>query len=1099
MSEPTADRNLLFGILALQMDFINRDALIKAMNAWVLEKAKPLGQILQEQGVLRNDNRELLEALVQRHLELHDNDPEKSLASVSSFHSAREELQQITDAALQASLAVVSSAAARGPEYTVDEVRPAGLRYRILRPHARGGLGEVFIAEDQELHREVALKEIQPRHAHDPISRGRFLLEAEVTGRLEHPGIVPVYGLGQYDDGRPFYAMRFIQGDNLKEAIRRFHEADKPGRDLSERSLEFRQLLGRFVDVCDAIAYAHSRGVLHRDLKPGNIMLGKYGETLVVDWGLAKPIDCPEPALNADETTFRPSSGSGLLETQMGAAIGTPAYMSPEQAAGRLDRVGPASDVYSLGATLYALLTGQAPFQEGDAGSVLQKVQRGDIVWPRQVKPGTPAALEAICRQAMALNPEERYPTALALAADVEHWLADEPVSAYREPWRVKLGRWLKRHRTGVIAAAAALGVALLSLAVLAVVLTTANQQLRAANARAEANYREAERQKREVEQAVERERKARETAQANYQLARGAVEQYLAKVTDDPRLNEVGLRGLRRELLEEAGKFYTRFIEERGNDPRLRADLATAYFKSAFIASEMGTRTQALERYQQAAAILEELIAAHPEGTEYHRDLARAYHYLGAVQTDAGQLAAAQKSYEQARAIREKLTATQPDVPEYQNDLARTYNNLAVVLNATGQPAAGDQSLDQAHALFEKLAAAHPEVHEYQYGLAGSYLHLGGRQFGLGQLAAARKSYEQAQALFEKLVPAHPEVPQYQRYLAKAYGGLGNVYWNLGQRATALKANEQARVLQRKLATAHPEVPWYQAELASTHQNRGFMQRILGQGTAALLSYERARDLLEKLTAAQPEVTEYQGDLARAYNHLGILQQALGQRGPALKSYEQARALWEKLTVAHPDASPYQTQLAGAYHQLGLLQRTLGQRDVAFKSHEEARVLREKLAADHPDVAEYQSDLAATYHNLGILHSDTGQRAAALQSFEQARGLREKLVTDHPDISSYQRELALIYYDLGCFYALSSAASRQDAQLPQAERERLGEHYTSLALGFLSKAQAAGYFKDRAHVEHMKKDTDLDAIRAHDGFKKLVKELEEPVKEGVK
>ncbi len=236
------------------------------------------------------------------------------------------------------------------------------------------------MAEDRELLREVALKEIQERHAQDPVSKGRFLLEAEITGGLEHPGIVPVYGLGQYADGRPFYAMRFIQGDSLKEAIQRFHEKDQETgiasvnrdgvaktqsrgqRSVGERNLEFRQLLRRFIDVCNAIAFAHSRGVLHRDLKPGNIMLGKYGETLIIDWGLAKAAGRTADGNVRDETTFRPSSGSGQAATIMGAAIGTPAYMSPEQAAGRLDVLGPASDVYGLEATLYAVLTGRAPW-----------------------------------------------------------------------------------------------------------------------------------------------------------------------------------------------------------------------------------------------------------------------------------------------------------------------------------------------------------------------------------------------------------------------------------------------------------------------------------------------------------------------------------------------------------------------------------------------------------------------------------------------------------------------------------------------------------------------------------------------------------------
>src|SRR5262249_51987048 len=149
-----------------------------------------------------------------------------------------------------------------------------GGRFRVLRPHAQGGLGEVFVAEDTELHREVALKAIRPSYAHDPQSRTRFVLEAEVTGGLEHPGGVPVYGLGTYSDGQPYYAMRFVRGDSLKEAIRKYHEAEGRGRDPGERALALRELLGRFVDVCNAVAYAHSRGVLHRDLKPGNVMLG---------------------------------------------------------------------------------------------------------------------------------------------------------------------------------------------------------------------------------------------------------------------------------------------------------------------------------------------------------------------------------------------------------------------------------------------------------------------------------------------------------------------------------------------------------------------------------------------------------------------------------------------------------------------------------------------------------------------------------------------------------------------------------------------------------------------------------------------------------
>src|SRR5205814_1937625 len=181
--------------------------------------------------------------------------------------------------------------------------------------------------------------------------RQRFLLEAEITGGLEHPGIVPVYGLGSYGDGRPYYAMRFIKGDSLKDAIARFHAEEALKKDPGRRSLALRKLLRRFVDICNAIDYAHSRGVLHRDIKPGNVIVGRHGETLVVDWGLAKAVGRADPDPSADERPLVPSSASGSAGTLPGSALGTPAYMSPEQARGDLAALGPQSDVYSLGAT----------------------------------------------------------------------------------------------------------------------------------------------------------------------------------------------------------------------------------------------------------------------------------------------------------------------------------------------------------------------------------------------------------------------------------------------------------------------------------------------------------------------------------------------------------------------------------------------------------------------------------------------------------------------------------------------------------------------------------------------------------------------------
>jgi WD40 repeat protein/tRNA A-37 threonylcarbamoyl transferase component Bud32 len=340
-----------------------------------------------------------------------------------------------------------------------DDIAVDGGRFRVLRAHARGGLGAVFVALDTELHREVALKRMRRRQARDPACRSRFLQEAEITGGLEHPGIVPVYGLGDSDDDRPFYAMRLIRGDSLKDAIDAFHADEILRRDARARSLELRKLLGRFIDVCDTIEYAHSRGVLHRDIKPSNVVVGKHGETLVVDWGLAKPLGRATTGSDADEQPLTPSSTVGSAETLAGSVLGTPAYMSPEQASGHRDELGPRSDVYGLGATLYCVLTGRRPFEGEDVEDVLRAVQRGAFSPPRQINPALDRALEAVCLKGMALRPHDRYPSARALADDLERWLADEPVSVYREPLSTRATRWGRRHRT----LAAAAGVLLIT------------------------------------------------------------------------------------------------------------------------------------------------------------------------------------------------------------------------------------------------------------------------------------------------------------------------------------------------------------------------------------------------------------------------------------------------------------------------------------------------------------------------------------------------------------------------------------------------------------------------------------------------------------
>ncbi len=296
-------------------------------------------------------------------------------------------------------------------------------RYQVLRSHARGGLGEILVALDTELKRQVALKVIQSSHANDPVSQARFVLEAQVTGGLEHPGIVPVYGLGRDADGRPYYVMRFIEGETLKAAIMRFHGREGRQEDPRDREVLFRRLLQSFVAACNAVAYAHSRGVVHRDLKPENIMLGPFGETLVVDWGIVKTLESREPEDRKEGGTSADREDPSL--TLPGSAVGTPRYMSPEQASGSS----------MMWERRVISMVWERPFIACSSAMLLSPRTMCTRFWivfagASSLHPGgydarlTPA-LEAICLKAMALRPEERFGSALALATEIEQWLAD--------------------------------------------------------------------------------------------------------------------------------------------------------------------------------------------------------------------------------------------------------------------------------------------------------------------------------------------------------------------------------------------------------------------------------------------------------------------------------------------------------------------------------------------------------------------------------------------------------------------------------------------------------------------------------------------------
>jgi serine/threonine-protein kinase len=854
----------------------------------------------------------------------------------------------------------------RTATFSIGSSTSDGQRFRLLRPHARGGLGAVFVALDYELHREVAIKQLLNHHADDPVSRRRFLIEAEVTGGLEHPGIVPVYGLGTYADGRPYYAMRFIRGDSLKEAIDRFHVDKDLKSDAGRRSLELRKLLRRFLDVCNAIDYAHSRGVLHRDLKPGNIIVGKHGETLVVDWGLAKATGKAEPGTG--EQTLMPSSASGSAETLPGSALGTPAYMSPEQARGEIENLGPRSDVYSLGATLYCLLTGKPPQEGDDVGDVLRKVQRGEFTPPRQHDRLIDRALEAVCLKAMAVKPEDRHANCRALAEDVERWMADEPVSAWQEPWTARARRRLVRHRTLLASIAAAVPVAIAGLAAVLIVqaydrqrLVASNDQLRAAVVREQRAVRQVQSSmdrevdaNRRLKIANDQEQKARRQAQAQFALALDAVENATREASDNALLDPA-LEAFHRKNLELALGFYKRLrssLEGRKVEgPKARADLGMAYHRMAIISGRLGALDDAREAFCAAIGLRESLVRDEPGAMEHLRDLAGSYAEFGKSLCDTGRSTEGLGAYGRAIALWEQVIRESPGT-DASVGLARTLCSLGYSHIPTGRLDEALQVFRQALEIREKLTRDHPEVPQFRADLAATLRIMGGCHSLASRSAEALGAYRKAQALLERQVEDNPADLASRSSLAVIINNIGIELLNRGRPEEAQPSFRRYLAIHQELVKADPTNAHYRQMLAYSHLNVGIVQSMLARFDKALQSYREALALHQALALAYPGRPMFQDDLARIHVLLATAHVATDHTAEARADLREAERVLEHVSLPAADVL---FTLAGGYAMVSASEGPDERQAIADQA---MATLRRALAAGwRPDLVDLKSE----------------------------------------------------------------------------------------------------------------------------------------------
>jgi serine/threonine-protein kinase len=1157
MATAAADLNLLFAVLALQNELVGRDALLAAMTAWGLAKHRRLADILVERGALPAEDRQLVDGLIERQLKRHGS-AEASLTALPLSSSVKDQIKTVGHPDLEASLAHLSAQENAGNTVAYTPT-PGGLRYRILRPHARGGLGEVFVAEDMELHREIALKQMQVRHAGHDASRGRFVLEAEITGSLEHPGIVPVYGLGSHADGRPYYAMRFIRGDNLKEAIAQFHRVGN----ASFASLEFRQLLGRFIDVCNAVAYAHSRGVLHRDLKPGNIMLGKFGETLVVDWGLAKVVGQAEsrqrPGDVTEETPLTPHASSGIDATVAGSAIGTPAYMSPEQAAGRIAELGPATDVYSLGATLYTLLTNRAPAEGTDHVAILHQVQRGEVGFarPESAAPasirGTPTPLVAVCRKAMALKPQDRYASPLGLAEDLEHWLADDPVTAYAEPWTVRAGRWVRRHRLAVTAAVAAVGVALVCVSVAAVLLNAARDSEHQAKLLAEENERKAGEQ--------------RDKSRAHFLLARSAVDKYHTQVSESPELKAHGLEKLRTKLLETASQFYEQFVKEDEADVTVQAERGSAYLRLGIIYQDTGSYQQADTAFLKGLAIWQQLADEHPDEPkavgnvgEFHHRLGWLYQHidrwdeaekhllrsvsllepfserdayceltlgwvlndLGILYQHANQLGRASEAHTRALALREKLVRTEPDNDGLREALEASHTNLANVYAASGDSARAEKHYDKTLELAQQLAARDPSSPSHQSNLRRAHYNLGFFYSHARQPKKAEQAYRSALQLAEKLAGEHPAVVEYQTQLAGTQNMLACLYKDTDRWADADALFKNALAIREKLFKSYPLATEFAVELGGVCCNRGDLLVQLKDYPAATASLQSAKKVLEAVLAREDRNIAARRYLLRVHNEFGNLYRARGQKSEAEEAFRLIALTQERLARDHPDSSEDAVWAGGAYCNYGHRLFENQKNEPAVEAYTQAIEALEALLHKDPKHGRGREFLVNSLFGRGrVLSKGLHRHPDALQDLDRAltlanegsrdwlRGVRSVVLARSGEyrqaageaLAASEKESASIYRlaDAALTHALAAAVALRDGGLAAAEREPLADRYAAQAVKLFARAAAKGHYRTAADIGQLKTDPELALLRSREDFTKLLADLEKKAALGQK
>lgn len=788
-------------------------------------------------------------------------------------------------------------------------------RFVVLEPLARGGMGEVSIARDEELQRDVAFKEIRGTAADDQRYRSRFLREAEITAQLEHPGIIPVYARGEQEGGRPYYVMRLIRGDRtgtLHNSIRELHDPVKTPS--SEYMIGLRRLVHRLVDVCNTMAYSHSRGVIHRDLKPANILLGAYGETLVVDWGLARLIETERVAESA--VICRDTADCDTSETPGTSGIGTPGYASPEQLGLHNTVVSPSADVYSLGTILYSLLTGRAPFSVADGVSpeeLVERVSAGNFPLPRTVNPQAPRALEAICLRAMQTVPQQRYSSASALAVELERWLSDEPVQAWAEPLPARLRRWLLRHRTIAAVSTGALLISIPALILLVMLQADYNRAMESRQAQLTTALEDNKRQQQRTQAARAHAEEQRQRAESREQMAIDAVDKFRSSIADEPLLqNSVELTELRNRLLTQPLPFYREIAQQLQPDREASPESVLKFAQVNLALARqhviLGEWQKAVELLTNSIPLLQATLPRVESRSIPGRDMA---YLLGLSLLEQGKIsyqrrgaaAEAELQLRDSLETHERLISTFPD-----SDMTNTRRSAADVRSALAAVLAKNNRftevmplLQEAIRLREQSGAQSGESAANQMQLADLHSNLGVNLVGLERFAEAAREYEAAAAVYETIEQRFGSSRALTHSKAGVLFNQARMHELDGRIGPALHSHIAALRLRRSLRVDYPTVHEYRSTVFASRERVLELQMKTGAFVEVLAT---GRDWVEdarKISEKSPKQLEYRIELLDSLHTLGHTHAMVGRPLEAEPFYREALAINSEVREREP------------------------------------------------------------------------------------------------------------------------------------------------------------------------------------------------------